>query len=244
MEHEEGIEKFKCDSAGCDNQAAMTCQICIKLKLKPIRYCGQDCFKKNWAAHKVIHANAPTDSAVLKEDVIAPIDPRNVIDKEVTALNAAVFEMQGRLIQAQDALKIKGRVCPYQPIILATIYVYSQLLYIADELAQAQRDAFSHSSETREAGEKIAIYVQYTAAQNEYTRAMQSLNDKKSQILAAKNTDIAQIRKSTSTALKDYEEAVAMEEEHKKIIKAYHEKSGNLSGMNELLAQLVSVTIV
>lgn len=96
------------------------------------------------------------------------------------------------------------------------------------------------NAENRQIGEKIAIYVQYTSAQNEYLKTMHRLEDQRAQILATKNMDMSQIRKSIATAQQEYEEAIAKEEELKVIIKEYHEKSGSMTEMNDLLAQLAS----
>ena len=96
------------------------------------------------------------------------------------------------------------------------------------------------NAENRQIGEKIAIYVQYTSAQNEYLKTMQRLEDQRAQILATRNMDLSQIRKSIAAAQLDYEEAAAKEEELKRVIKEYHEKSGGMGEMNDLLALLAS----
>jgi len=45
-----------CSTDGCDKEASlMQCPTCVKFKLPPARFCTQDCFKKNWKTHKVVH---------------------------------------------------------------------------------------------------------------------------------------------------------------------------------------------
>jgi hypothetical protein len=49
-----------CWSAGCKNQATQQCPTCIQLKLPPSYFCSQECFKKNWSTHKLIHVDPTT----------------------------------------------------------------------------------------------------------------------------------------------------------------------------------------
>jgi len=44
-----------CTRPECDRSATMQCPTCVKLKLKPAFYCNQECFKKNWPQHKLLH---------------------------------------------------------------------------------------------------------------------------------------------------------------------------------------------
>ena len=53
--------------AGCSAPSKLQCPVCLKssiLALSPASYfCSQDCFKKSWADHKVLHAVAAESSA-------------------------------------------------------------------------------------------------------------------------------------------------------------------------------------
>lgn len=40
---------------GCGEPAEMRCPTCKKLGLESSFFCSQDCFKANWATHKVKH---------------------------------------------------------------------------------------------------------------------------------------------------------------------------------------------
>ncbi|KAI8083367.1 methionine aminopeptidase 1-like protein [Gilbertella persicaria] len=44
-----------CISEGCDKPATLQCPTCIKLKIGGSFFCSQDCFKKNWGQHKLVH---------------------------------------------------------------------------------------------------------------------------------------------------------------------------------------------
>lgn len=45
----------KCWTPGCGKKAAMVCPTCKQMDLDPSYFCNQDCFKKNWAIHKLVH---------------------------------------------------------------------------------------------------------------------------------------------------------------------------------------------
>ncbi|KAI1000122.1 Methionine aminopeptidase 1 [Podosphaera aphanis] len=48
--------KKKCLGADCDNGASsLQCPTCLKLGMKENYFCSQDCFKRNWNTHKVLH---------------------------------------------------------------------------------------------------------------------------------------------------------------------------------------------
>ena len=47
--------KFICASPNCGKSATMACPTCIKLGVGPSRFCGQECFTKNWSEHKALH---------------------------------------------------------------------------------------------------------------------------------------------------------------------------------------------
>ncbi|KAI7899958.1 peptidase M24, structural domain-containing protein [Cokeromyces recurvatus] len=44
-----------CLTEGCGKPATLKCPVCIKLKLEDAYFCSQDCFKKNWSKHKLVH---------------------------------------------------------------------------------------------------------------------------------------------------------------------------------------------
>lgn len=50
-----------CESPGCDASAKLQCPTCIKLGIQGSYFCSQDCFKKSWRTHKVIHLIAQGD---------------------------------------------------------------------------------------------------------------------------------------------------------------------------------------
>lgn len=50
-----------CESPGCDVSAKLQCPSCIKLGIQGSYFCSQECFKKSWKSHKVIHQIAQGD---------------------------------------------------------------------------------------------------------------------------------------------------------------------------------------
>lgn len=46
-----------CDGSGCDAEAKLKCPKCVKLNIET-SFCSQQCFKSNWAEHKLIHFDA------------------------------------------------------------------------------------------------------------------------------------------------------------------------------------------
>ncbi|KAK3912414.1 Methionine aminopeptidase 1 [Frankliniella fusca] len=50
-----------CESPGCDASAKLQCPTCIKLGIQGSYFCSQECFKKSWKSHKVIHLVAQGD---------------------------------------------------------------------------------------------------------------------------------------------------------------------------------------
>lgn len=50
---------LQCNGADCEQPANLQCPVCIEKKLNAIGYfCSQECFKKNWALHKLLHDSA------------------------------------------------------------------------------------------------------------------------------------------------------------------------------------------
>lgn len=46
----------QCSGLGCSNSASkLKCPTCMKKGLADAYYCSQDCFKKNWPIHKLVH---------------------------------------------------------------------------------------------------------------------------------------------------------------------------------------------
>ncbi|KAI7871144.1 peptidase M24, structural domain-containing protein [Spinellus fusiger] len=45
-----------CESPACGQPAKLQCPTCLKLGMKDSFFCSQECFKKNWSTHKVVHA--------------------------------------------------------------------------------------------------------------------------------------------------------------------------------------------
>lgn len=65
---EEPPSKRKCLGADCPNDAgSLQCPTCLKLGIKDSFFCAQDCFKKNWATHKVLHAQAKPESSMVQK---------------------------------------------------------------------------------------------------------------------------------------------------------------------------------
>jgi len=44
-----------CASEGCEKEANMVCPTCIKFSAPPTHFCDQECFKKSWNDHKLVH---------------------------------------------------------------------------------------------------------------------------------------------------------------------------------------------
>jgi len=60
-----------CAAPGCFNAAAMRCPTCVKLALTAgSHYCGQECFKKSWAEHKVGHKEAQAAAKAVEHENI------------------------------------------------------------------------------------------------------------------------------------------------------------------------------
>ncbi|KJE89262.1 methionyl aminopeptidase 1 [Capsaspora owczarzaki ATCC 30864] len=53
-----------CSGAGCGKPAKMQCPTCLKNSIAGDKtfFCDQDCFKRNWAAHKLVHPAAPLNN--------------------------------------------------------------------------------------------------------------------------------------------------------------------------------------
>jgi methionyl aminopeptidase len=47
----------KCWTPGCGKKATMLCPICKQMDLDASYFCDQECFKKNWPLHKLIHVS-------------------------------------------------------------------------------------------------------------------------------------------------------------------------------------------
>ncbi|KAI8423991.1 hypothetical protein MSG28_002649 [Choristoneura fumiferana] len=47
-----------CETPGCKSIAQLQCPTCIKLGIQGSFFCNQDCFKKSWKNHKIIHSLA------------------------------------------------------------------------------------------------------------------------------------------------------------------------------------------
>ncbi|XP_033330043.1 methionine aminopeptidase 1 [Megalopta genalis] len=44
-----------CETAGCNTVASLRCPTCVKMGIQGSYFCTQDCFKRSWKTHKVIH---------------------------------------------------------------------------------------------------------------------------------------------------------------------------------------------
>ena len=44
-----------CSGIECKEEAKFQCPTCLKCGIFSIYFCSQDCFKKNWAVHKLMH---------------------------------------------------------------------------------------------------------------------------------------------------------------------------------------------
>lgn len=47
-----------CETPGCKSIAQLQCPTCIKLGVQGSFFCNQECFKKSWKSHKLIHSLA------------------------------------------------------------------------------------------------------------------------------------------------------------------------------------------
>ena len=53
------LETDKCAGLDCGKPASsLSCPTCLKLGITTSKFCDQDCFKRNWATHKAVHAKA------------------------------------------------------------------------------------------------------------------------------------------------------------------------------------------
>ncbi|KAH9643318.1 hypothetical protein HF086_012988 [Spodoptera exigua] len=51
-----------CETPGCKSIAQLQCPTCLKLGIQGSFFCNQDCFKKSWKNHKIIHSLAKGES--------------------------------------------------------------------------------------------------------------------------------------------------------------------------------------
>lgn len=47
-----------CETPGCKSIAQLQCPTCVKLGVQGSYFCTQECFKKSWKSHKIIHTLA------------------------------------------------------------------------------------------------------------------------------------------------------------------------------------------
>lgn len=47
--------EYTCENPDCRKKATLQCPTCLKIGIQGSYFCGQDCFKDNWKAHKIIH---------------------------------------------------------------------------------------------------------------------------------------------------------------------------------------------
>jgi len=58
----------QCSGIGCTNSATkLRCPTCLKKGLPDAYFCNQDCFKKNWAIHKLVHVAEPSSTTEIPE---------------------------------------------------------------------------------------------------------------------------------------------------------------------------------
>lgn len=59
------LDAEKCAGLDCNKPASnLSCPTCLKLGIGTSRFCDQDCFKRNWATHKAVHAKAAAPTVV------------------------------------------------------------------------------------------------------------------------------------------------------------------------------------
>jgi len=65
---------FKCPAPGCTNPATMQCPECIKLHIPGVlsHFCGPECFKKMWPAHRLLHQPRPWVSQIAYTGPLRP----------------------------------------------------------------------------------------------------------------------------------------------------------------------------
>ncbi|KAI8981943.1 methionine aminopeptidase 1 [Mycotypha africana] len=81
-----------CSTEGCGKPATLQCPTCIKLKIEGSFFCSQDCFKKNWAKHKLVHKAKiesephnpfPNYRYTGPLQAVYPLSPRREVPKEI-----------------------------------------------------------------------------------------------------------------------------------------------------------------
>ncbi|RKF65266.1 Methionine aminopeptidase 1 [Golovinomyces cichoracearum] len=67
----------KCLGVECQNDAgSLQCPTCLKLELKDIFFCSQECFKRSWSSHKALHKSKSNLLAnILAPKVVSEPDP-------------------------------------------------------------------------------------------------------------------------------------------------------------------------
>lgn len=71
------IEGNPCAGVDCTKPASnLSCPTCVKLGITTSKFCDQDCFKRNWATHKAVHAKAQQEQTVVVNGVESGSDSR------------------------------------------------------------------------------------------------------------------------------------------------------------------------
>ncbi|RKP08717.1 peptidase M24, structural domain-containing protein [Thamnocephalis sphaerospora] len=105
-----------CQGNECEKPAKLQCPTCVKLKITGSFFCSQDCFKKNWAAHKAVHAqptaqasynpwpNYPYTGALRP---VYPIAPRREVPAHIQRPDYAEDGMPKSEISARGSAKLE-----------------------------------------------------------------------------------------------------------------------------------------
>ncbi|KAG8158645.1 hypothetical protein KVR01_011767 [Diaporthe batatas] len=88
-----GSSARKCLGADCENDAGnLQCPTCLKTGVQDSYFCSQDCFKRNWGQHKVLHKTVqgtrqynpfPTFSFTGSVRPVYPLSPMRTLPKSI-----------------------------------------------------------------------------------------------------------------------------------------------------------------
>ena len=88
---------------GCGKEATMSCPSCVKLGLTSgIYFCSQECFKANWAVHKLVHVLAAPQLSSTGADLLAKFECYEFTGKVRPALVSAQRQISTPKIPLPD----------------------------------------------------------------------------------------------------------------------------------------------
>lgn len=101
---------MRCCGVDCTKEATLKCPTCLKQDLPHAHFCSQDCFKKNWSHHRLLHAACPYPdfnySNTLRPFPITPIRrvPDHIIKPDYADTGIPTSEIEARKAQVIERM--------------------------------------------------------------------------------------------------------------------------------------------